>query len=642
MPADRYADGAVARSDEGRVAHLTRVRVSLGIAAIALLVAVALGPATLTAQVTSGFGPITVLDNTFVSAPGNPELQHNVPRLSVTVGADTLTADFQEFYGSTGGLQRWGFPTSEVHIEESGTLTQYYQRGVVDFHLRPDLGNIYVLERRLTWDYFGGGVGGSPDLGVEPGTVNHNSGEQLGPWNHKVSNFSVGGRRTGFLDFFNAFGGVQAFGFPKTEARIDTNAPGTVHIAAATTGFIRQYFQSAVMEYHQADSQAPVKLRLLGDDLRNQKYPADAWRSFGAFNAAVQLTIGQIYTPEIINFTAPAPTPAVTAATTAPPVASPAPVATPDPLVGTGELIVVGTTDGGILTYDGGHWRQLDVDRSVLSTNRVNAVLVDKDGQIWAGTDAGVFRMDRNGEGAGFRISNTDGGIGSDDIIALAGRQHLDTIWMAHPDRGASSFGDGHWDRIRPDTSSLPSSEVSDVHVVSEAQGRVWFATANGAALFDQALQTWTLFNTGNSDLPSNDVTAIEIDGGGALWFGTKDEGVTRTLNLQAWDQFTTGEGLGRNDVRDILVARNGTVWVATEGGVSRFENGVFFTSNIANSGLPSNSVHELAEDSRGHIWAATDGGVSRYDGSNWISFTKESNGLPTNNTTSITIARAR
>ena len=152
-------------------------------------------------------------------APGNADLQHNVPRLSVTVGAETLTADFQEFFERTGGLQRWGFPTSEVHVEETGTLTQYYQRGVVDFHRRVDLGNIYVLERRLTWDYFGGGQGGSPDLGVEPGTVNNNTGEQLGPWNHKVSNFSVGGVRTGFLDFFHAFGGVQAFGFPKTEAR---------------------------------------------------------------------------------------------------------------------------------------------------------------------------------------------------------------------------------------------------------------------------------------------------------------------------------------------------------------------------------------------------------------------------------------
>jgi len=601
--------------------------------------ALALGPAALTAQVTSGFGQITVLDNTFLSAPGNALLQHNIPRLSVTVGGETLTADFKEFYDRAGGLQRWGFPISEVHIEESGTLTQYYQRGVIDFHRRADLGGIYVLERRLTWDYFGGGVGGSPDLGVEPGTVNHNSGEQLGPWNHKVSNFSVGGVRTGFLDFFNAFGGVQAFGFPKTEARVDTNAPGTVHIAAATTGFIRQYFQAAVMEYHPLDAHEPVKLRLLGDDLRDQKYPNNAWQSFRAFNAAVAVTAGQVYTPEIVEFAAPSTTPTAAASPTTAPTASPTPASTPDPLRATGELIVIGTTDGGVVLYDGANWRQLDVDRSVLSTNRVQAVLVDQDGLIWAGTDVGLFRLNRDGEGAGYRRANTNNGIGSDNVQSLAGRQSSSVLWMAHPEQGASRFSGQNWGRYRPDNSSLPSSDVRDLRMVAEAQGRLWFATANGAALYDEGAETWAVYNTGNSKIASNDLTAVEVDTGGALWFGTADAGVSRTLNLVAWESFTTTQGLGSNEVRDILVASSGTVWVATAGGVSRYDNGVFFTANVANSGLPSNSVLALAEDSQGHVWAATEGGVGRFDGTRWTAFTKESSGLPTNNSSSIAVA---
>ncbi len=601
--------------------------------------ALALGPAALTAQVTSGFGQITVLDNTFLSAPGNALLQHNIPRLSVTVGGETLTADFKEFYDRAGGLQRWGFPISEVHIEESGTLTQYYQRGVIDFHRRADLGGIYVLERRLTWDYFGGGVGGSPDLGVEPGTVNHNSGEQLGPWNHKVSNFSVGGVRTGFLDFFNAFGGVQAFGFPKTEARVDTNAPGTVHIAAATTGFIRQYFQAAVMEYHPLDAHEPVKLRLLGDDLRDQKYPNNAWQSFSAFNAAVAVTAGQVYTPEIVEFAAPSTTPTAAASPTTAPTASPTPASTPDPLRATGELIVIGTTDGGVVLYDGANWRQLDVDRSVLSTNRVQAVLVDQDGLIWAGTDVGLFRLNRDGEGAGYRRANTNNGIGSDNVQSLAGRQSSSVLWMAHPEQGASRFTGQNWGRYRPDNSSLPSSDVRDLRMVAEAQGRLWFATANGAALYDEGAETWAVYNTGNSKIASNDLTAVEVDTGGALWFGTADAGVSRTLNLVAWESFTTTQGLGSNEVRDILVASSGTVWVATAGGVSRYDNGVFFTANVANSGLPSNSVLALAEDSQGHVWAATEGGVGRFDGTRWTAFTKESSGLPTNNSSSIAVA---
>lgn len=596
----------------------------------------ALGPVTLTAQVTSNFGPITVLDNTFLSAPDNPTLRHNIPRLSVTVGTETLTADFQDFYERTGGLQRWGFATSEVLIEESGTLTQYYQRGVVDFHRRPDLGDIYVLERRLTWDYFGGGVAGSPDLGVEPGTTNHNSGELLGPWNHKVSNFSVGGVRTGFLDYFNAFGGVQAFGFPKTEARVDTNLPGTVHIAAATPGFVRQYFQAAVIEHHPLDLQDPVKLRLLGDDLRDQRYPGGAWRSFSAFNGATAVTDGQAYTPQIVTYTPPTPTPAPSPIPTASPApaVSPTPSATPDPLRATGELIVVGTTDGGVLLYDGTNWRQLDKDRSVLSTNRVQAVLVDKDGQIWAGTDAGLFRFDRNGRGVEFRKANTGGGIGSDNVRGLAGRQVSNRLWMAHPAQGASRFDGQNWSRFRPDNTRMPSTDVRQVRVVA---GGLTFATAKGAALYDEVAGTWFFYSTANSSIASDNVTAVEASPGGALWFGTADAGVSRTLNPLTWDYFDAGSGLGSNHVRDILIASDGTVWVATGGGVSRFQNGAFSTARVVNAGLPSNSVRALAEDSQGHIWVATDGGVGRFDGSEWTAFTT-AHGLPTTSASSIAV----
>ena len=604
-----------------------------------MLMALAFGPAALTAQITPGFGQITVLDYTFLSAPGNATLQHNVPRLSVTVGSETLTADFQDFYDRTGGLQRWGFPTSEVHVEESGTLTQYYQRGVVDFHRRPDLGDVYVLERRLTWDYFGGGVGGSRDLGVEPGTQNNNSGEVLGPWNHKVSNFSVGGVQIGFLDFFNAFGGVQAFGYPKTEARVDTNAQGTVHIAAATTGFIRQYFQAAVMEFHPQDPDDPVKLRLLGDDLRNQKYPADAWTQFGAFRAAVPLAAGQTFTPSVIDPPTPTPTPTADPAATATPAATPTPTTSPGPARLAGERIVVGTSDAGVLIYDrdADTWQQLAEDRSALSTNRVRAVLVDRDGQIWAGTDAGLVRMNRNGEGALFDRTSTKNQIGSNEVTALAGRQVSNVLWMAHPRQGVSWFDGGSWDRLRSDNSSLPTSDIARVHMIPGAVGAVMFATAAGAVLYDSDEKNWYVYDTDNSELVSDNVTAVAVGAGGGLWFGTANAGLSRTLNPLQWEHYGVSHGLGSNNIRDILVASDGTVWVATAGGVSWLQDGGFSTANVVNAGLPSNSVRALAEDSQGHIWIATDGGVGRFDGTTWTTYST-ADGLASNNATSIAV----
>jgi hypothetical protein len=223
-------------------------------------------------------------------------LHHNVPDLQVTADdGQVLNADFLSFFEQTGRVDRWGLPISEVLQEEDGNLAQYFQRGVVDWHKRADLGGAYLMERRLAWDYFGGGAGGSLDLGTEPTQILHTSvGVQLGPWGHEVSNVSTDGTETNFLDFFQRYGGVDSFGFPKTDARVDTNAAGSLFIPAATSGFTRQYFQAAVFESHpeQPDSHYRVQLRLLGDDLRNALYPEDAWQQFRSFIAAEPLTPG--------------------------------------------------------------------------------------------------------------------------------------------------------------------------------------------------------------------------------------------------------------------------------------------------------------------------------------------------------------
>ncbi len=233
----------------------------------------------------------TVLRNRFTQPAAH--LAHNVPDLRVTIGDAVVTCGFLSHYQSTGDLIRWGFATSEVLEERPGALTQYYQRGVVDCHQRD---GAWRMERRLAWDYLGGGVGGSIDLGVEPHLLSEQDGLEVGPWQHRVSNFAIDGTPTGFLDFFTALGGVQAFGFPKTDARPDDDPRAVLRIPGATPGFIRQYFQAAVLEYHPGTPQ-PVKLRLVGDDVRSIVYPDSSHRASPGFAPADPLKPGQIFGP---------------------------------------------------------------------------------------------------------------------------------------------------------------------------------------------------------------------------------------------------------------------------------------------------------------------------------------------------------
>ena len=221
------------------------------------------------------------------------ELRQNVADLAGTfTSGASYEANFLTNFDRTGGVERWGFPTSAIFEETAGTLTQYYQRGVVDWKPSPS-GDRHTFQRRLAWDHLGGGLGGSVDQGVEPGLRNPNSGEALGPWGHKVADLSVEGVSTGFADFFHRLGGVSSFGYPKTDARRDNHPQAVLHDPARPVDSrIRQYFQAAVLELHPESQVAPVKLRLLGDTLRNRKYPNKKWERYAAFTSKPALTVG--------------------------------------------------------------------------------------------------------------------------------------------------------------------------------------------------------------------------------------------------------------------------------------------------------------------------------------------------------------
>ena len=234
------------------------------------------------------------VDRARFTAPQS-HLAHNTPDLTLTLPDGTeISCGFLTYYDATGGLSRWGYAISEVLEERPDTLTQYYQSGVFDCSERD---GVWSMERRLAWDYMGGGLEGAPDLGVEPNLLSEQPGELVGPWGHRVSNFAVDGTPTGFLDVFERLGGVASFGYPKTEARYDDDFQATLGVPGATPWFIRQYFQAAVMEYRPDDEQAVI-LRHLGAELRHRRYPNKSHTAFASFNSVDPLTEGQVYMAE--------------------------------------------------------------------------------------------------------------------------------------------------------------------------------------------------------------------------------------------------------------------------------------------------------------------------------------------------------
>ena len=568
-----------------------------------------LATAPIHAQETTTFTSAVVTKNYY-----DETLEHNIPNLRVIRNGQTHEVNFLDHYNATGGITRWGYPTSEVVEEETGNLAQYYQRGVVDWHWRQDLGR-YVMERRLAWDFFGGGLGSSVDQGVEPGILNPHPGETVGPWGHKVSDFSIDGRYTGFKGFYDSLGGVDAFGYPKTDARADLRADGTLRIG--TPGFIRQYFQAAVFEHH-LGSPEPVQLRLLGDDLRNLNYPRFSWRTYAAFRVATPLALGQRYVVQRVmrgfnsigQPVAPDPTATPRPGTPVAPTATPSPGATPGPTATPTQVPVTpqsvnvwfGTADRGLAYYDGTTWKTYRTFKDpILPGDAINDIFIAADGSKWFATQNGLARLHGT---TWSEFTTSDVGFAGNQVTAVHVLGNL--VWIGTDGDGASfgriSGSTIRWEKLDRNNSHIPSDIVRDVLIVSEQLNRVWLATASGAAIFNNGI--WQPFQ-------NIDTTSLAIDSSGNVWVGTNGHGVSvRTGEI--WDDYTTANSAIASDtIRDITIGPDGRVWLATSNGVSVYGGGSWRNHNSFASGITSNDVYDIAIDAAGQVWVATDEGAS-------------------------------
>src|SRR5437868_12846950 len=93
---------------------------------------------------------------------------------------------------------------------------------------------------------------------------------------------------------------------------------------------------------------------------------------------------------------------------------------------------------------------------------------------------------------------------------------------------------------------------------------------------------------------------------------------------------WTTENGLPQNSINAILQTRDGYLWIATFGGLARFDGVKFTVFDVGNTeGLKSSRIFALCEDREGNLWIGTEnGGLTRYREGVFTTFTMK-DGLP-------------
>jgi len=225
------------------------------------------------------------------------------------------------------------------------------------------------------------------------------------------------------------------------------------------------------------------------------------------------------------------------------------------------------------------------------------SVLADNDGSIWINNTEGLYRW-RDGRFLAYRA-----GLPEHPWASLL-QDHKGRIWLG------SQKGLGYLEKDR----FTPVSGVANGYIDSIAEdreGNLWFAHRDSGLLRlspDSKVQNVPLTVGGKTVNPYR----IAIDPlHGGLWLGFLPGGVVHFVDGKVDASYSTADGLGKGIVNDLRVAADGTVWAATDGGLSRIKGGRVATL-AGKSGLPCDAVHASLLDDEGATWAYTACGLVR------------------------------
>lgn len=259
-------------------------------------------------------------------------------------------------------------------------------------------------------------------------------------------------------------------------------------------------------------------------------------------------------------------------------------------IAGSKGLLVV--SPGGQITRYG--------ERDGLPNAFVRSLWEDRDGNIWAGTNSGLSRL----EHGRFVSPPIDGG-GDRDWVRCIYEDREGDLWVGM-NSGLNRFRDDVF-LIYSKSEGLPSDEPTVVH--QDKRGRVWIGFHDmGLARFDDP--GFTIFTT-REGLADNEIFSIREDRRGDLLLCTR-EGLSR-LRDGRFTTFSPPDPLGRHIVFDALEDSRGRLWLATPSGLSELR-GDRVRNVIPGGPLLKSEVVALGEGSDGAIWAGTYGrGLWRY-----------------------------
>jgi len=250
----------------------------------------------------------------------------------------------------------------------------------------------------------------------------------------------------------------------------------------------------------------------------------------------------------------------------------------------------------GLSVFDGDGFRAVGVDEG-LDSPQVLLLHRDPDLGIVAGTQpGGLYRL------------GDDGGI---DKLSLGEplpvqsllRDDEGTLWLGTYGRGLwRQWADGRRERF-----PLPGAGLV-FDLTEDRDGNLWASTARG--LF--RIRDSAFLPFGEAEGASDAVFVVAVDSDGSVLAGAENAGLFRITadgrSSEPWPM------LAGQSVSSLLLRDNGELWVGTFGnGLKRFADSAGGRLIGTVNGLAGSHILAMVERADGSVWIASDGGVDRW-----------------------------
>ena len=290
-------------------------------------------------------------------------------------------------------------------------------------------------------------------------------------------------------------------------------------------------------------------------------------------------------------------------------------------------LFWIGTESGGVNVFDPkrGSFKRLK-GHDILERGQITSLTIDKEGSLWVASGTGGVLKFLPKDSTIIEYGPAQG-LGTAKVNKLAVNNRGD-ILVGSQGKGLYVLQKNHksFDNFRydkEDNRSINGSFVNDIF--QDSKGRTWIATNKGISQFNG--NQFERYGT-KDGLSGENVNVVFTEKSGTIWCGYEGKGLDQILIKDRKihvNNFTNNDfdktSLSHNIVYSMLEDNSGSIWIGTNGGVSKFDplKQAFehIKDDFGDEGLLDDNIWTIKKDQNGIVWAGTREGIARIDREN-------------------------